>query len=726
MAWGLTLPGRAQMHHMGATPSTAAREPFYPATDVSKPGHVVYHLYITDTTVNYTGKKVKAIAINGTIPGPVLYFTEGDTAEIHIHNEMMMETSVHWHGLIIPNKYDGVSHLTTPPIGPMQTYVATFPIVQNGTYWYHSHTMLQEQSGEYGAFIIRKREVDRTREPDSLKEHTILLSDWTNEKPYEVERSLHNATDWYAIRKGSVQDYAAAIRDKHFGTKLTNERKRMLAMDVSDVYYDRMLANGRPQDEPSGFKAGDKVRLRIINGSSSTYYWLTYAGGKITVVANDGKDVEPVPVDRLIIGTSETYDLIVTIPDNGRYEFLATSEDRTQSASVWLGEGEKVKATPLPRLSYFDGMKMMNDMMKGNGDMNSMEMQMSNQQMDMNAVMYRESTGVTLNYGMLRSPVKTTLPDGPVKELRFNLTGNMSRYVWTIDNKAVSETDRILIRKGENVRIVLYNGTMMRHPMHLHGHFFRLLNGQGDHAPLKNTVDIMPMETDTLEFAATESGDWFFHCHILYHMMSGMGRIFHYADSPPDTALGDPKKALRKVYADDRTIYPAGRVSLESNGSDGELIAGGRRWRLQTEWRIGTDQTKGYESETHFGRYLGKMQFWMPYIGWDFRYRKGGVMEKNFFGQEDTKNKRSVICAGVQYTLPFLVTADARVDMKGNLRLQLVREDVPVTSRLRFNFMVNTDREYMVGFRYIFTKYFGLSTHYDSDMGFGAGVTFSY
>jgi FtsP/CotA-like multicopper oxidase with cupredoxin domain len=727
-AWGFVLPGFSQMHHSMEEASTA-RESSLPAGNASRPGRVVYHLYITDTTVNYTGKKARAIAINGSIPGPVLYFTEGDTAEIHIHNEMMMETSVHWHGIIVPNQYDGVSYLTTPPIGPMKEYVATFPIVQSGTYWYHSHTMLQEQSGEYGAFIIHRRQptvLDNEPPARSGKEYTVLLSDWTNEKPYEVQRSLHNATDWYAIRKGSVQDYAAAIREKHFGTKLTNERKRMLAMDVSDVYYDRIFANGRQQDEQPRFKAGDTVRLRIINGSSSTYFWLSYAGGKVSVIANDGKDVEPVAVDRLIIGTSETYDVVVTIPDTGSYEFLATSEDRTGSASVWLGEGPKVKAEPLPRLKYFDGMKMMNDMMKGNGDMNSMGMQMSNQQMDMNAVMYKESTGVTLNYGMLRSPVKTTLPDAPVKVLQFNLTGNMNRYVWTIDNKAVSETDKILIRKGENVRIILYNGTMMRHPMHLHGHFFRLLNGQGEYAPLKNTVDIMPMETDTLEFAATESGDWFFHCHILYHMMSGMGRIFHYANSPVDTALGDPGKALRKIYADDRAIYPAGKVGLESNGSDGELIAGGRRWRLQTEWRIGTDERKGYESETHLGRYLGKMQFWMPYIGWDFRYRRGGVMEKNFFGQTDTKNKRSVVCAGVQYTLPFLVTADARVDMKGNVRLQLSREDVPVTSRLRFNFMVNTDREYMVGFRWIFTKYFGLSSHYDSDMGFGAGVTFSY
>lgn len=711
LACGMVLPAFAQMHHQAM--EMGGREG----------GRVVYHLYIRDTAVNYTGKKVNAIAVNGSIPGPTLYFTEGDTAEIHIHNEMMMETSVHWHGIILPNKYDGVSYLTTPPIKAMETYVATFPIIQNGTYWYHSHTMLQEQSGQYGAFIIRKKE------PDPLKEYTILLSDWTNEKPEQVQRRLHNATDWYAIKKRSVQDYAEAIKQKHFGTKLTNERKRMLAMDVSDVYYERFFANGVQQDhrpEDLGLKPGDKVHLRIINGSSSTYFWLTYAGGRLSVIANDGKDVEPVEVDRLIVGTAETYDAVVTIPDKGSYEFLATSEDRTGFASVWLGEGEKVRAKPLPRLDYFEGMKMMNGMMKGNGEMNDMGMQMTNQVMDMNAVMYRETIGKTLSYGMLRSPEKTTLPEGPMKVLRFNLTGNMNRYVWTIDNKAVSETDRILIKKGENVRIILYNGTMMRHPMHLHGHFFRLLNGQGDYAPLKNTVDIMPMETDTLEFAATESGDWFFHCHILYHMMSGMGRIFHYEDSPPDPELGNPKKALQKVYADDRTLYPMASVGLESNGSDGEVIVANRRYRLQTEWRIGTDQDKGYESETHLGRYLGRMQFWLPYIGWDFRYRRGGVMEKNLFGQEDTKNKRSVLCLGVQYTLPFLVTADARVDMKGNLRLQLGREDVPVTSRLRFNFMVNTDKEYMVGLRYIFTRYFGLSTHYDSDMGFGAGVTFNY
>jgi len=731
------------------------REPFLTRPD-GHPHLVVYHLYITDTIVNYTGRKRSAIAVNGSLPGPQLDFTEGDTAEIHIHNEMMMETSVHWHGLIIPNQYDGVSYLTTPPIRPMQTYVAKFPIVQNGTYWYHSHTMLQEQTGLYGALIIHKRGEGRAPEAGvkgaaALAEHTVLLSDWTNEKPYEVERSLHYATDWYAIRKRSTQNYVQAIREGHFKTKLTNEWKRMLSMDVSDVAYDRFFVNGAPSEQEPRYRAGQKVRLRIINGSSSTYFWLRWAGGKIMVVANDGKDVVPVEVDRLIIGVSETYDVIVTIPDGKSYEFQATAEDRTGSSSVWLGSGEKVKLAVLPPLKYFEGMGMMNDMMKANGDMKDMGMQMSNQVMDMNTVMYPEAggmggmkmdadsgmagmsmgAGTTLNYAMLRAPERTVLPDAPVKVLHFDLTGNMNRYVWTIDNKAVSEADKILIRKGENVRIILYNGTMMRHPMHLHGHFFRLLNGQGDYAPLKNVVDIMPMETDTLEFAATESGDWFFHCHILYHMMSGMGRIFHYTDSTgsafsPIPGIDDPQKALKKIYSDDREIRPMARVGLESNGSDGEVMVANTRYRFQSEWRIGTDGDKGYESESHFGRYLGKMQYWLPYVGWDFRYRRDSRPEKNLFGQTDTKDHRNVFCFGVQYTLPMLLIADWRMDQHGNLRLQLGREDVTVTSRLRLSFMVNTDKEYMAGLRYILTKYIGLSTHYDSDMGFGAGLTFNY
>jgi hypothetical protein len=334
---------------------------------------------------------------------------------------------------------------------------------------------------------------------------------------------------------------------------------------------------------------------------------------------------------------------------------------------------------------------------------------------------------------MLRSTVKTSLPDAPTKTLHFNLTGNMNRYVWSIDNKVVSEADKILIKKGGNVRIILYNGTMMRHPMHLHGHFFRVLNGQGEYAPLKNTVDIMPMETDTLEFAATESGDWFFHCHILYHMMSGMGRIFSYENSPDNPEVPDRKMAMKMVHMDDMMPHLMATAALESNGSDGNAMLSNTRWKASTLWHLGYNNMHGYESETMIGRYLGKMQWWYAYAGFDYHYKKEGGPKNifgsekyNWFGQLSNKDDRKTIMAGIAYTLPLLFIADARIDGNGKLRFQLSREDVPITSRLRLNVMLNTDKEYTAGLRYIVTKYFSLSTHYDSDMGLGAGITLNY
>jgi CopA family copper-resistance protein len=732
---------------------------------------VRYELFITDTTVNYAGKFKHAIAVNGTIPMPVLTFTEGDTAEIFVHNNLKKETtSLHWHGVVVPNQFDGVPYLTQMPIGPGKTFLYKFPVVQNGTYWYHSHSKLQEQIGMYGSLIFLKK-----NEP-AIKQYPVVLSDWTNERPYEVHRSLHNATDWYGIKKHSTQNYVQAIKEGYFKTKVTNEWKRMLAMDVSDVAYENFLINGKTVDEQPQFKAGEKVKLRIANAGAATYFWLTYSGGKITVVANDGEDVEPVEVDRLIIGVAETYDVIVTIPENMSYEFLATAEDRTKSASLWLGSGMKMPVTPLPKLKYFEGMKMMNGMMKMNGDLDDMGMNMNNQTMDMNNVMYPEITGeeepkkkksqqhdmkdmkmdsmqngnkpmpdiVTLDYSMLRSVKKTTLPPGNVKLLNFELTGNMNRFVWSINNKTVSEADKILIHKGENIRIIMTNNTMMRHPIHLHGHFFRVLNGQGEYAPLKNVLDIMPMETDTLEFAATESGDWFFHCHLLYHMMSGMGRIFSYENSPPNPELPNPDKAIKKLFRDDREFHPMAKIGIEYNGSDGEAMIANTRWKFETMWHLGFHDMHGYEIETMIGRYLGKMQWWYPYVGFDYHYKKEGMPqenifdiegspenifgseEKNMFGQVSDKDNRHTVTAGIEYTLPLLFIADARVDGNGKFRFQLSREDIPVTSRLRFALMINTDKEYMAGLRYIVTKYFSLSSHYDSDMGLGSGVTFTY
>ena len=433
-------------------------------------------------------------------------------------------------------------------------------------------------------------------------------------------------------------------------------------------------------------------------------------------------------------------------------------------------------------------MKMMNGMMKMNGDLDDMGMNMSLNKMDMNVVMYPEITGeeknskkdahsmhggmdnlekidtgmnkqemgenhdmmnhgndkmnmeddmynsnklsniVTLNYAMLKSPDITTLPEGPLKTLKFELTGNMNRYVWSLDNKVISETDKILIKKGENIRIILFNGSMMRHPMHLHGHDFRLLNGQGKYSILKNIIDIMPMETDTLEFNANVEGDWFFHCHILYHMMSGMGRVFSYENQAPNPFLPDPKYAYRKLGADDRKFHFMIENDFASNGNDGMLMLQNTRWSIGTEWRLGYHDEHGYETETHIGRYLGKMQWIMPFIGFDWRYRKldHGEVEKNLFGQKNTKDNRVQASLGLEYTLPMLVKLQTEVYQDGNVRVQLMREDIPVAKRLRMSFMVNTDKEYMGGFKYILGRNISLSTHYDSDMGFGGGVTINY
>ncbi|MEO5563613.1 MAG: multicopper oxidase domain-containing protein [Chitinophagaceae bacterium] len=799
----------------------------YKMVESSTPPRTIrYDLYIRDTIVSFGKKSKRAIAVNGQIPMPTLTFTEGDTAEIYVHNELNEETSLHWHGLFLPNRMDGVPFLTQMPIKPHSTYLYKFPIVQHGTHWYHSHSKLQEQIGMYGAFIMNKRK------EWSIPTIPLVLSEWTNMKPEEVHRSLRSATDWFAIRKKATQSYSEAIAGGHLKTKITNEWKRMNAMDVSDVYYDNFLINGKNQNEQPQFKAGDKVRLRIANGGASDYFWLKYSGGKITVVATDGNDVEPVEVDRLIIAVSETYDVVITIPENKSYEFLVTPEDRTKSASLWLGSGEKVPAIPLARLKYFAGMKMMNDMMDMKGNMIEMEgMQMANQIMDMNTVMYPEITGeekpggdeksmndmknmqmektnkdsihqghdmrdmkqdktdgmkgmdmnkskkdnmqghnmhnmqmpnnnsmagmnmegessdiVTLNYTMLKATEKTTLPDGPWHDLKFDLTGNMNRYVWSLDNKVVSESDKILIKTGERLRIVLFNNSMMRHPMHLHGHDFRLLNGQGEYSPMKNIIDIMPMERDTIEFYAGEAGgDWFFHCHILYHMMSGMGRVFSYDNTLIDkTDITEPKVAKRGLNSDDKKFHPMGRIGLESNGSDGEFMFSQTRWKASTLWHLGYHDEHGYESETMIGRYIGRMQWLYPYVGFDYHYKKEGLFQKNFFdlggsvknifgseernwfGQKSNKNNRKTVVAGIAYTLPTLTIADLRVDGNGKFRFQLSREDIPLTPRLRFNWMLNTDKEYSAGFRYITTKYISLSTHYDSDMGFGAGITLTY
>lgn len=740
---------------------------------------VRYDLYVKDTIVNFTGKNRRAIAINGKLQAPTLYFTEGDTAEIYLHNMLKENTGLHWHGVILPNEHDGVPYLTTKPVKPGETHLYKFRVSQNGTYWYHSHEALQEQIGMNGILVFNKREGEPKTEYNA--EIPVLLGDWSDDDPMQIARRLHMAnTDWYAVKKNAVQSYWEAIKSGNFGTKALNEWKRMEAMDVSDVYYDKFLINGTPSSEYSHLKAGDKVRLRVANGGSSTYFWLNYGGGKIKVVGNDGNDVVPVEVDRLIVGVSETYDIEVTIPENKSFEFRATSEDRIGHASLWLGSGEKTEAPNLPRLMLFEGMKMMNGMMEMSGNMKPMNMTMGNQMMDMNEVMYpelsenqrkttmkhmnemmgvktkeeekkedhsqhagmdmkEEKTIKRLSYNMLKSPEKTILPADSVREMKFTLEGNMNHYLWTLDNKTVTETDKIMIKKGEILRIKLYNNSMMRHPMHLHGHDFRLINSKGEYSPLKNVVDIMPMETTTIEFAANQDGDWFFHCHILYHMMAGMGRIFSYENSKPNPQLPNRKLAWKNFLQDNKMISSMAMLDVASNKMHAETMTMfGPRWANLNEFHSNWNFDH-FEGNVKVGRFLGKFQWALPYAG--VRIQKNHeIMErqmaedmgidfhgkKSWFGQQKASKSKYAFIVGMQYVLPMLITADASVDHNGKVLLELSREDIPLSRRLRGNFSVNSDGEFSTGIRYIVQKWLSLSGNYDNEMGWGAGLTFTY
>ncbi|WP_228414786.1 multicopper oxidase domain-containing protein [Chryseobacterium sp. G0201] len=740
---------------------------------------VRYDLYVKDTIVNFTGKKRRAIAVNGKLQAPTLYFTEGDTAEIYLHNMLKENTGFHWHGVILPNEHDGVPYLTTKPVQPGETHLYKFKISQNGTYWYHSHEGLQEQIGMNGILVFNKREGEP--KVQYTKEIPVLLGDWSDEDPMQIARRLHMAnTDWYAIKKNAVQSYWEAIKSGNFGTKALNEWKRMEAMDVSDVYYDKFLINGQPSSEYSNLKAGDKVRLRVANGGSSTYFWLNFGGGKFKVVGNDGNDVVPVEVDRLIVGVSETYDIEVTIPENKSFEFRATSEDRIGHASLWLGSGEKIEAPNLPRLMLFEGMKMMNGMMEMSGNMKPMNMTMGNQMMDMNEVMYpelsesqrkmtakhmNEMMGIKekgskkeedhsqhsgmdmkeekqikrLSYNILKSPEKTILPTENVKEMKFTLEGNMNHYLWTLDNKTVTETDKILVKKGEILRITLYNNSMMRHPMHLHGHDFRLINSKGEYSPLKNVVDIMPMETDVIEFAANQDGDWFFHCHILYHMMAGMGRIFSYEDSKPNPQLPNRKLAWKDFMKDNRMVSSMAMLDIASNKIHAETMTMfGPRWANLNEFHTNWNMDH-FDGNFKVGRFLGKFQWALPYAG--FRIQKNHeIMERRmaeemgmdfhgkrtWFGQNKASKNKATFIVGAQYLLPMLVTADASVDQNGTVLLELSREDIPISRRIRGNFSLNSDGEFTTGLRYIVQKWFSISGNYDNEMGWGAGLTLTY
>ena len=503
----------------------------------------VYNLTIKQEKVNRAGKEVIGMTINGSIPGPTLRFKEGGYAVIYVKNEMDVETSVHWHGLLLPNFYDGVPYLTTPPILPGETQKYEFPLRQSGTYWYHSHTMLQEQSGVYGSFVIEPKE--KTLEYD--KELVMVLSDWTNQKPMNVLRNLKRGNEWYQIAKGTAVPLNRVIKQGALGAQVKFWKQRMEGADIADIYYPAFLTNGQQLQHYSYFKSGEKIRLRIIwNASASLQYWMTFGGEAPLLIAADGLDVIPIQRNKTFIAIAETYDFIVDIPASGMIEFRAMAQDGSGNTFAYLGTGDTLKAPVVPRPDKIDMMKQMAKMdmrmgapaMKFNPgketphkmrknwgmkmDMKKVMSEHSNMKMDssMDDMSHvsghdKEMEGMNMfaeySYDYLKSPEKTTFSkDKQVNNILLNLTGNMWRYIWSMNGVPLSKADKIKVEEGEVLRITLNNLTMMHHPMHLHGHFFRVINEHGEYSPLKHTVRCTSDAKSSYQFDATESGEWFF------------------------------------------------------------------------------------------------------------------------------------------------------------------------------------------------------------------------
>jgi FtsP/CotA-like multicopper oxidase with cupredoxin domain len=696
------------------------------ATSLATAKVVEYDLVISETQLAPAGKPRRALTINGGIPGPVLRFTEGDTARITVRNALRREeTSLHWHGVLLPNVEDGVPGLTTPRIGPGQSRVFEFPIKHAGTYWYHSHTGLQEQRGVYGGIVITPRETNSLRVD---REEVLVLSDWTDDHPNEVMKTLMRGSDWYAIRKGTAQSVLGAARAGHLKDFFQREWSRLPPMDVSDVAYDAFLINGQRQITLAG-QPGETLRLRVINAGASSYFYLESAAGPLTIVANDGMDVKPIRQQRLLIGNGETYDVLVTVPPEGRWEFRASANDGSGHASAFFGEGEAHPAPSLPRPNSYSmnaALAAVLDQLDDTGAATDAE------------ALAQESDRPLPPYRRLRAVADTTIPGEKVpRTIPLRLTGDMMRYIWSINGKTLNEDSTILVKRGEVVRFEIINNTMMHHPMHLHGHFFRLImdtNAPPDDAPLKHTVDVPPMSRRTIEFLANEEKDWLFHCHILYHMHAGMGRVVSYAEQGPDH-----KPNLRRRDHDALTWMAD--FSLQTHMSMGMAMVQNARNNVGVMWdagwghhRFGDCEDEHDDHGAHDAHGHGHDHEQEPHVQYEvdlvwqryFNPRWSSMLGWRFTNMEDERDRAF---GGAMHMLPGMFMATATVDTEGDFRFGLAKT-LALTSRLGVFGQVeyDTGSQWMwtAGATWTLSRRVSLITQYDSHHRYGGGLQFRF
>jgi CopA family copper-resistance protein len=538
-----------------------------------------FNLEIGALAVNFTGQPGIATAVNGRLPGPLLRWREGDAITLRVSNRLPNPSSLHWHGIILPADMDGVPGLSFNGIGPGETYVYRFKVNQSGTYWYHSHSRFQEQTGLYGPIVIEPRRGERHR---ADREHVVLLSEWTDLDPEHIYRTLKRQSNYFNFNRRTVGDFVNDVRRQGWKPTIADRRMwgqmRMDPTDLADVsgYAYTYLMNGAaPAGNWTGlFRRGERVRLRIINGSSMSIFDVRIPGLKLTVVATDGQDVEPVTVDEFRIGTAEVYDVIVEPKGDRAYTIFAQSLDRTGYArgtlAPQLGMQAEVPALDRRSLLTMMDMGMGHDMagmdMSGIKGMDHGSMQgMDHGAMNHGARPEGDDKGGSVrhhapveygpNVDSLAMQPQSRLDDpgvglrnngrrvltyadlrtlgGPIdhrqagRDIELHLTGHMERFVWSFSGQKFSESEPLRFNYGERLRLVLVNDSMMNHPIHLHGMWSEVQSEQGEFLVRKHTLIVQPGQRLAYGVTADALGRWAYHCHLLYHMEAGMFREVH-------------------------------------------------------------------------------------------------------------------------------------------------------------------------------------------------------
>lgn len=643
--------------------------------------------------VNFADKKVTAIAVNGQIPGPTLHFQEGDDVVIRVHNQLKVGTAVHWHGLLVPWRMDGVENVSQKPIPPQGEFTYHFKIKQSGTYWYHAHADLQEQQGLYGALIVDPK----TPSPYHYnKDFPIVLSDWSNENPDTIYKHLKQDGDFYSASAPLQPTWQQFFKDLSGKTKAEKAQiwkaywdmqiTRMNIYDLSDVQYDAFLFNGKTQQEPwqQFVKVGDTVRLRLIGAGASTVFKIKIDNEPLTVVEVQGNDVKPFEVKEITLAPGQTIDVLLKIKESKLYTIYAESLD-TSGYAVGILNSTATKVTQIPAVTPFPppppmnmaGMSQnMSEQSMPGMDQNMSAMKHDMSAMDSDAMAMPENNDEAAQWQALKP---TNDPNKPVTVLTMRLGGYMDRYMWFINGLPEYLAKPILIKPGQRYRFVFINETMMHHPMHLHGHWMILRNGHGAYDPLVHTIDVGPFQTVTADFDADAgSGWWYMHCHNLYHMKAGMARVFHYDtpdDAPNDTRIQDSAVSMAPMVMPKSTTQQNDAPATTDPFATTK-IAHSSPMVMTNDWQYGHDFARNVDqitATTMYGDDYNKIQLYtdqaqftrgtltdadLDIFAWHLLNNswaiKGGA---NYSYRPATYWQPG---AGLEGTLPFFIAADIR------------------------------------------------------------------